>query len=129
VFGYVAAAASRRLRERPLDGFAGATLESFRANDAAEERDLHADGGEARHIVGSGHVLRVHQPVWAVEEGVHEFEGGCVVVHLFKEVLDVVGVVVELIGANALHILLVIPLLVEEEATKILGEDKRGIVP
>ena len=66
--------------------------------------------------------------MWAVEEAVHEFERGRVVVHLFEEVLDVVGVVVELVGANALHILLVIPLLVKKEATKILGEDKRGIV-
>ena len=64
----------------------------------------------------------------AVKEAVHELELDGVVVHLLQKVLDEVWVVVELVRADALHILLVVALLFEDEAAKVLGKHKGCIV-
>ena len=103
-----------------MDGPTGAAFVSFRAHDFSKERDLHAYSRKAPHVVRRGDVLLVHEAMWAVEEAVHELERCCVVVHLLQEILDEVGVIVELVRADALHILLVIALFLKNEAAKVL---------
>lgn len=119
---------ARRLGHSPRDGSDGAALVRFGRDDAAEEWDLHAVGGQTRHIVSRGDILRIHQAMWAVKEGVHKFQRHGVVVHLFQKVLDEVWVVVELVGADTLHVLLVVALFFEEQPSEVLCQDEGCIV-
>lgn len=106
---------------RLLHGPDSAALKSLCVDNLAEGGYLHAGGGEPRHVIRRRDVLGVHETVRAVEEAVHELEHDGVVVHLFKEVLDVVWVVVELVGADTLHVLLVVAALFKNEPAEVLG--------
>lgn len=89
---------------------------------------MHADGGQAGHVIGRAYILRVHQTVWAVKERVQKLERGRIIVHLFQEILNVVGMEVELIGADSRLIALIVTLLVVVKAAEILGEDEGSVV-
>lgn len=66
--------------------------------------------------------------MWAIEESIEELSGHCVIVHLFKEVLYVVGVIVELVGADLLYVSLIVALFIEQNSTEVFGEHERSIV-
>lgn len=112
----------------PLHSFARSALVSFGAHDAAEEWNLHAGCGQTCHIVRSGYVLLVHETVWAIKEAIHKLERGGIVVHLLQKILHEVGVVVELIRADALDVFIIIALFFKDQSAKVLRQHKSCII-
>ena len=63
-----------------------------------------------------------------IKVAIKELERDCVPVHLLQEILDIVGVVVELKGSYSHDILLIVSLLFKEDSAKVFSEYEGGIV-
>ena len=66
--------------------------------------------------------------MWAVEVRAGHLESRCVVVHLLQKILDEIGMVIELVAADALDVLVTVPFAVKDQLPEILGECESRII-
>ena len=73
--------------------------------------------------------MLVHETVRTVKVAIKKLEVNCIIVHLLQEVLDIIRMIVELVGADALLVFLVVATLLVDEATEVLGKHEGRIIP